>query len=496
MEPTGDGTGRVIGEDATGVRSGVAAPADRAARDAPCEPMVRCETGEVAARDGFGAAAADDAAIAGFPTLGEAVRVWARIGCLSFGGPAGQIALMHREVVETRRWIGERRFLHALNFCHLLPGPEAQQLAIYLGWLMHGAGGGAIAGTLFVVPGAIVMLALSIAYATVGTVPVVAAAFAGLRCAVLVLVVEATWRIGRRALRGPASWSLAVGSFVALAAFAVPFPVVVAVAAAIGWAAPGGFLAATRVDPEADGRASIDRALAEDPGRVGRLAAGARRAAAVAFALWLAPVAVLVVVGGRYGDIASFFARMAVVTFGGAYAVLAYAAQQAVDVHRWLTPVEMMTGLGLAETTPGPLILVLQFVGFLAGARAPDGPAGIVGGVVASLLTLWVTFVPCFAFVFAGAPLIERLQSHRALRGALAAVTSAVVGVVASLAVWFAVGVLFGAQAGSVASRIVPVDPRALAIVAAAAVALFVFRLGVVRVLALAALAGVVAMPG
>ncbi len=417
-----------------------------------------------------------------------------RIGLLSFGGPAGQIALMHREVVEQRRWISERRFLQALNFCVLLPGPEAQQLATYLGWLMHGVRGGLLAGGLFVVPGAIVMLVLSAVYATLGDVPLVGALFFGLKCAVLVLVIEALLRIGRRALRGRAAWALAAAAFVALFVFGVPFPAVVLGAGLVGWLAPDAFSSAAHGADAADTPALIDAVLAADPGRPGRLAAGARRAGLVALVAWLTPVAVLGAVGGRYSEIALFFSKMAVVTLGGAYAVLAYVAQDAVQ-YGWLSPADMLAGLGLAETTPGPLILVLQFVGFLAGFRAPGALTGLWGGLAGSVLTLWVTFVPCFAFVFLGAPLIERLQQNRALAGALAAVTAAVVGVIGNLSVWFGLRVLFQSTVpvmGVELPVLSSLDPAALAIAALSALCVFRWRLGVLRTLALAAVAGVV----
>ncbi len=430
----------------------------------------------------------------GLPTLADAARVWLRIGLLSFGGPAGQIALLHREVVERRRWIGERRFLQALNFCVLLPGPEAQQLATYLGWLMHGVRGGLLAGGLFVLPGAVVMLGLSVVYAVLGDVPLVGALFFGLKCAVLVLVVEALLRIGRRALRGWAAWALAAAAVVALFVFGLPFPAVVLGAGLIGWLVPGAFTLASHGAEAADTPALIDALLAADPGRPARLAAGARRAGLVALAAWLVPVAVLATMGGRYGAIAVFFSKMAVVTLGGAYAVLAYVAQDAVQ-YGWLSPTDMLAGLGLAETTPGPLILVLQFVGFLAGFRAPGGLTGLWGGVAGSALVLWVTFVPCFAFVFLGAPVIERLQHNRALAGALAAVTAAVVGVIANLAMWFGLRVLFRATApvwGVELPVLTSLDPAALGIAALAAVCVFWWRLGVVRTLGVAAVAGVV----
>jgi chromate transporter len=378
------------------------------------------------------AASAEAAAALGrLPSFAAAVRVWLKIGLLSFGGPAGQIALLHREVVDDRHWIGERRFLQALNFCTLLPGPEAQRLATYLGWIMHGVKGGLAAGLLFILPGAAVMLVLSVIYATLGEVPLVAALF-----------------------------------FLNL-----PFPAVVLAAGMIGFLAPGHFSAGGHGKAKGDAVALIDAVLAADPGRPARLAA----------------------------DIAWFFSKMAVVTVGGAYAVLAYVAQDAVQAYGWLSPTEMLAGLGLAETTPGPLILVLQFVGFLAGFRAPERLSGLGGGIIASLLVLWVTFAPCFAFVFLGAPVIEKLQDNKALSGALAAITAAVVGVVANLAVWFGLRVLFrdlvDVRFGPVAVGLpVPtsLDLAALSLAVLAAVALFRLKQGVLRTLGITAAAGVV----
>ncbi|MFO1188894.1 MAG: chromate efflux transporter [Alphaproteobacteria bacterium] len=432
------------------------------------------------------------------PSFAEAVRVWLRIGLLSFGGPAGQIALLHRVVVDECRWIGERRFLGALNFCTLLPGPEAQQLAVYLGWIMHGVRGGLAAGILFVLPGAMVMLALSLVYAMLGEVPLIAALFFGLKAAALVLVIEALLRIGRRALQGRAAWAMAVAAFVALFVLDLPFPLVVVVAGVVGYLMPDAFAHGGHGKARGDVPALIDAVLAADPGRPARLAAGARRAGVIALVLWLAPVAFLVAgVGGTFADIAWFFSKMAVVTVGGAYAVLAYVAQDAVESYRWLTGPEMLAGLGLAETTPGPLILVLQFVGFLAGHKAPESLSGIPGGILASLLVLWVTFAPCFAFVFLGAPVIERLQQNKALAGALAAITAAVVGVIANLAVWFGLRVLFhdllGLSLGGLTLDVpvlASVDLTAVGLAALAALALFLFRLGVLRTLGLTAAAG------
>jgi chromate transporter len=427
-----------------------------------------------------------------FPTFGEALRVWWRIGLLSFGGPAAQIALMHRELVDERRWVSDARFLHALNFCMLLPGPEAQQLATYLGWLLHGVRGGLVAGLLFILPGVAVMLALSLIYATLGEVPLVAALFFGLKCAVLVLVIEALIRVARRALKGAVPWLLAAAAFLALFAFAVPFPAVVLTAALIGYAMPQAFAEGGHGKAKDGPPALLDALLASDPGRVQRMTPAARRAGLVALALWAWPVAMLMG-SGLFGDIAWFFSKMAVVTVGGAYAVLAYVAQEAVENYRWLTAGEMLAGLGLAETTPGPLILVLQFVGFLAAYRE----AGVVGGVAGGLLTVWVTFAPCFAWIFLGAPFVERLHDQPRLKGALAGVTAAVVGVIANLAVWFGLRVVF--------ARVEPVTlgpltlglpdplslvPDALALSALAAVCLFVLKLGVVRTLAVTAAAG------
>ncbi len=435
------------------------------------------------------------------PSFAAAFRVWLKIGVLSFGGPAGQIALLHREVVDERHWVGEQRFLHALNFCTLLPGPEATQLATYLGWLMHGVKGGLAAGILFVLPGAVVMLGLSLVYALAGQVPAIDALFFGLRCAVLVLVVEALIRIGRRALKGRVAWTLAVAAFIALFFFHVPFPAVVFATGAIGWRWPDHFSHGGHGHAKQPDRpALVDALLIADPGRPARLAADARRAGLVAVAFWLVPVAGLMAMArGTYGDVAWFFSKMAVVTVGGGYAVLAYVAQDAVQTYHWLTPQEMLSGLGLAETTPGPLILVLQFVGFLAGFRATNGLSGVPGGIAASVLTLWVTFAPCFAFVFLGAPLIERLQSNISLSGALAAVTASVVGVIGNLAVWFALHVLFRdhatLHAGPLAFEVplpASVDIAALGLVALAAVCLFGLRRGVLQTLGITAIAGLV----
>jgi len=427
-----------------------------------------------------------------FPTFREAVRVWTRIGLLSFGGPAAQIALMHREVVEERRWISDARFLHALNFCMLLPGPEAQQLATYLGWLMHGVKGGLAAGLLFIAPGVGVMMVLALIYALFGAVPIVAALFFGLKCAVLVLVFQALGKVAGRALKGAVPWLVAALAFLALFAFAVPFPVVVLAAALIGYALPQAFAAGAPKAAASGPPALLDAVLAADPERPARMAATAKRAGLVAIVLWAWPVALLMG-QGTFGDIAWFFSKMAVVTFGGAYAVLAYVAQEAVEGYRWLTAAEMLAGLGLAETTPGPLILVLQFVGFLAGFRE----GGVLGGLAGGALAVWVTFAPCFAWIFLGAPHVERLHDARRLKGALAGVTAAVVGVIANLALWFGLRVAFSrvetVAVGPMTLGLpdpLTLVPDAVALTALAAVCVYVLKLDVVRTLMVTAGAG------
>lgn len=429
------------------------------------------------------------------PTLAEATAVWARIGLLSFGGPAGQIALMHRELVEERRWIAESRFLHALNFCMLLPGPEAQQLATYVGWLLHGKRGGVIAGTLFVLPGFVVIVALSAAYALFQETSWLESVFFGLKAAVLAIVVEALIRVGRRALKNGVMLGIAVVAFVALFAFNLPFPLVVLAAGLVGYFG-------TRANPAIFAAGGHRAAAVDRPSVIGEELAGAGPKAGTAIGtiavwggLWLAPVLVIALLLGwqsTFGTLWLFFSQMAVVTFGGAYAVLAYVAQEAVQNFGWLQPGEMVDGLALAETTPGPLVLVLSFVGFLAAFRAPVGLDPLLAGVLGATLTTWVTFVPCFLWIFLGAPHIERLRSNAALSGALAAITAAVVGVILNLALWFALHVLFGAvgtlEAGPIAI-VAPVwetlDSRAVGLSLVAAACLFRFRLGILPTLAI-----------
>ena len=397
---------------------------------------------------------------------------------------------MHRVVVEEKRWLDEPRFLHALNFCMLLPGPEAQQLATYTGWLLHGIRGGLAAGLLFILPGAVVITALAAVYALYGRLPAVEAAFLGVKAAVLALVVEALLRIGARALRDGFAWALACGAFAALFLFDAPFPAVIAAAALLG----GGraFFGGGSGAGDAD-------APAGPVGPAGRRT-GTGRLALLLLAVWLLPTAVLLAwLGGGhvFSGIAVFFSKMAVLTFGGAYAVLSWVAQEAVAARGWLAPGEMLDALGLAETTPGPLILVVEFVGFLAAWREAGGLDPLVAGLLGAGLTLWVTFAPCFLVIFAGAPHVERLRGRPGLQAALAGVTAAVVGVIANLSAWFALNVLFAAgarrEAGPVSVYLpdpASLDLKALALAALAAVALFMLRQGAFRTLALAAFAG------
>ncbi|MER8755734.1 chromate efflux transporter [Mesorhizobium sp. M0976] len=385
-------------------------------------------------------------------SFAEATRVWARVAALSFGGPAGQIAMMHRIIVEEKRWIGETRFLHALNYCTLLPGPEAQQLAIYIGWLMHKTRGGLVAGILFVLPGAIAIMALSWIYAIFGNVGAVQALFFGLKAAVLAIVLEAVLRIGRRALKNNAMVGLAAAAFIALFFFDAPFPLVILIAGVIGYVGGRAGWAAFQSGNghgKVGGKqvADADTALGEGvPAHARPSVSWSLKIAAVFLALWFVPVLALLVFLGQgnvFTDIAIFFSKMAMVTFGGAYAVLAYVAQQGVDHYGWLKPGEMLDGLGMAETTPGPLIMVTQFVGFMGAYRAPGALSPLVAGTLGGLLTTWVTFVPCFLWIFLGAPFMETMRSNKALSAALSAITAAVVGVILNLAVWFALHVLF-----------------------------------------------------
>jgi chromate transporter len=430
-------------------------------------------------------------------SMGEAFRVWLRVASLSFGGPAGQIAVMHRILVEEKRWVSEGRFLHALNYCMLLPGPEAQQLATYIGWLMHRTRGGLMAGGLFILPGIIALMALSIVYAQWGQVGYVAAAFFGLKAAVLAIVVEAVIRIGRRSLKARPLQALAAAAFVAIFFFALPFPLIIIAASLIGFlGARAGHPAFTRgiAHGKAKGELNGESLLGEAvPDHAHPSRARTMRVVAFWLTLWLAPtigIAVFAGAGNVFTSLAVFFSKMALVTFGGAYAVLGYVAQQAVTTYHWVTPGEMLDGLGMAETTPGPLIMVLQFVGFMAAFRAPGLFPPLLAGALGGLLATWVTFAPCFLWIFAGAPYIERLRGNKPLSAALSAITAAVVGVVLNLAIWFAIHTVFRATrhiGGFGLSFDAPVltslDVWSLILALGAAIAIFRFKVGMIPTL-------------
>ena len=431
-----------------------------------------------------------NADVASPPTFAELLRVSARIGCLSFGGPAGQIALMHREIVEQRQWVSEEQYLHALNFCHLLPGPEAQQLATWIGWKLHGTRGGLAMGLLFILPGALVIFALSVLYALSADLDWLAQVFLGIKAATLAIVAQALWRIAGRSLQTPFKRALALAAFVGLALFALPFPVVVFGAGALGM-----IVAVIRPDWLALKPAKANPVTTPRPW------AGTIRTGIVGLVLWSLPlIAVFSVLGPDHvlWKIGLFFSKLAVVTFGGAYAVLSYMAQQAVDNYGWLRPGEMADGLGLAETTPGPLIMVTQFVGYLGAFRAPAPFTPLVAGLLGAALTTWVTFVPCFMWIFAFAPWLERLENAQRLKGGLAAITAAIVGVIANLTVWFAVHVLFRATAGfdfGPLSLTLPIpdsfDWRIGVIAALAGLLIFRLRMGILPVLGISAIAGI-----
>ncbi len=435
-----------------------------------------------------------------YPSLSQAARTWARIAALSFGGPAGQIAVMHRILVEEKRWIGDSRFLHALNFCMLLPGPEAMQLATYIGWLMHGVRGALVAGLFFILPGVVAIMALSWLYAAFCDVGIVAALFFGLKAAVLAIVLQAVVRLGRRALKNTPMRAIAAAAFIGIFALAAPFPLIVALAALAGWAGGKAGLSAfvghghgTTGAPHVD---DADTLLGAGDALPPATRARARRAGIAALAFWLLPVAALLLAApdSVFTDLATYFAKLAVLTFGGAYAVLAWVAQEAVGTYGWLTPGEMLDGLGMAETTPGPLIMVLQFVGFMGAARQASGIDPMLAGTLGGLLTTWVTFAPCFAWIFLGAPYMEGMRKNRALSAALSAVTAAVVGVILNLAIWFAIHVIWREVAVVTAGPIrmeLPVlssiDVTAAGLSVLALVAVFVLRLGMATVLAGAA---------
>ena len=377
------------------------------------------------------------------PTFREAFLVWLKVAAYSFGGPAGQIAVMHKLVVEEKKWVSESRFLHALNYCMLLPGPEAQQLATYLGWLLHGTKGGLVAGTLFILPGFLSILALSILYAGYQELTLVQGLFFGLKPAVMAIVVAAVVRIGGRVLTNKVMIGLATAAFIAIFFFNLPFPLIVLFAGLVGlvggriWPAPFDVVGGHAVDGSADEQNTLARPSTRRTART----------VLVWLAIWLIP---LQLVGQIWPDVpvlmdvGRFFSYAAVVTFGGAYAVLAYIAQQAVEVYGWLAPGEMLDGLGMAETTPGPLIQVVQFVGFMGAYRFPGGLSPLWAGTLGAVITTWATFAPCFLWIFAGAPYIEYLRGNKTLTAALSAVTAAVVGVILNLAIWFALHTLFG----------------------------------------------------
>lgn len=422
--------------------------------------------------------------------LGEASKVWARIAVQSFGGPAGQIAVMHRIVVEEKKWVSEERFLHALSYCMLLPGPEAQQLAIYLGWLLHRTRGGLVAGILFVLPGVAAILALSFLYVFYRDTWLIAGLFYGLKPAVLAVVAEATVRIGRRALVRTWQRAVAAGAFVAIFALALPFPLILALAALAG------LVAASCKGAPLPAAVLAEEEIAPAPWRWLRVLASG-------LLLWSGPPLICWLWLGREHvlvDQALFFSKAAVITFGGAYAVLAYIGQQAVETYGWLSPGEMLDGLGLAETTPGPLILVVQFVAFLGAYRHPGSLDPLTCAIFGSLLTVWVTFVPSFLWIFLGAPYIEKLRGNARLSAALSGITAAVVGVIANLALFFALHTLFHRVNQVLLGPIrldVPVfstwDPALVAIAVFAFVALFLWKLGMGKTLALSSLIGLLA---
>ena len=414
--------------------------------------------------------------VAAVPAFAEAFKVWTKIGFTSFGGPAGQIAMMHKVLVDDKKWLDERTYLLALNFCTLLPGPEAMQLATYAGWRLHGIKGGLAAGLMFVLPGAFVILALSMLYAEYGNVPLVSAIFTGIKAAVLAIVVEALLRISKRSLKDTTEYAIAALSFAAIFFFKVPFPLIVLAAGIFGYIRGAG---STGVDTAVV--ASVPVPITQTLATIG-----------VWLAIWILPLAAVAMIFGAdhvLAKLAWFFSKLAVVTFGGAYAVLAYMAQDAVQTYGWMKPGEMLDGLGLAETTPGPLILVTEFVGYLAAYRNGGGNP-LVMGVLGAVVTLWATFAPCFMYIFAGAPYIERLKSAPKLKSALSAITAAVVGVVLNLSAWFALHVIFrNVGEANVGPMSVPlpdaysIDWLAAALAILAAVMLFRLHAGVMTVL-------------
>src|SRR6266567_4105732 len=418
------------------------------------------------------------------PSFGEAFRFWLKLGFISFGGPTGQIAMMHAEVVEKKRWIDNARFLHALNYCMLLPGPEAQQLAIYIGWLLHKTRGGIVAGALFVIPSIFILWALSYVYVAFGNIPWIAAIFYGLKPAVLAIVAAAVIRIGSKALKNAVMWSLALAAFVAIYFFRVPFPLIIISAGILG-------LVGSRILPQ---YFRGERAHPLDVDLASKLAGRAKpswlytlRISATWIGIWALPLALAGIFLGTQHTIfreGIFFSKAAVVTFGGAYAVLPYVSQQAVEHYHWLAAPQMLDGLGLAETTPGPLIMVLQFVGFLGAWNQPGNLSPLLAATGGALITTWTTFVPCFLWVFLGAPYIEKLRGNTRLSSALSAVTAAVVGVILNLAVWFGVHVIFPPGGN--------VDWFAIAVCALAFVAMLRYKIDIIPVVLASGLLGLI----
>ena len=424
------------------------------------------------------------------PTFAEAFRFWVKLGFISFGGPTGQIAIMQTELVERKRWISQSRFLHALNYCMLLPGPEATQLAIYVGWLLHKTAGGVVAGAFFVIPSIFVLWTLSFIYAAYGSVPFVAAIFYGLKPVVVAIVVAAVIRIGRKALKNEVLWAIAILSFVAIYFFKTPFPAIIIVAAIIGFV--GGKMWPARFDVISSHQGGAELSVIDDqhppPAHTRPSLSRAVRVAITWLLIWWTPVvlaAVLLGAGHTLVREGIFFSKAAVITFGGAYAVLPYVAQRAVEQFQWLKPGQMMDGLGLAETTPGPLIMVLQFVGFMGGWNQPGHFSPLLAATLGALITTWVTFTPCFLWVFLGGPHIEQLRDNKRLAMTLSAVTAAVVGVILNLAVWFAIHVVHP-KAG--------LDWFAVVLGLAALVAMIRWKLGVIPVVIAGGLIGLLTL--
>ncbi|HXP35602.1 MAG TPA: chromate efflux transporter [Chthoniobacterales bacterium] len=423
------------------------------------------------------------------PSFGEAFRFWLKLGFISFGGPTGQIAIMQTELVEKKKWISQSRFLHALNFCMLLPGPEAIQLAIYIGWLLHKIWGGVVAGALFVIPSIFVLWTLSYIYAAFGNLPWIAAIFYGLKPAVTAIVLVAVIRIGRKALKNEVMWVLAALAFVAIYFFKLPFPAIVLGAGAVGLV--GGIFWKSKFETssrhDADTTLSVISDEQESPPHTRPNFARAVRASIVCLTLWLAPTIVAGMLRGWDSTLFKeglFFSKAAVVTFGGAYAVLPYVAQQALFHYGWLKPGQMMDGLGLAETTPGPLIMVLQFVGFIGAWQHPEGLPPLMAATLGALLTTWATFTPCFLWIFVGGPHIEQLRGNEQLTSALSTITAAIVGVILNLAVWFALHVFF--------PSVGVVDWFAIVLCAAAFFAMFRYKIDIIPVVLASAVLGLI----